>query len=309
MISIIMATYNGKYYLEEQLKSIVNQTVKPEEIIIVDDCSTDNTIEIIEKFKVNSNGINVHLIINEHNMGPAKTFAKGVLKSKGDLIFFCDQDDIWFENKIEEVMGVFDSNHKIKMLCTGYHLYDDSNKKIIKNSKDSKEIFKVSLNKVLKGNISPGCTVAFKDIYRDKAKLINEDIFIHDWFYSVISAIDDGLYYYCKPLIYYRIHSNNTIGKNLSLYPKHTKEKRIKSIERHIQFYEELIKLGVFSDVSNPKEVQNNLYDLIRTNHIRLKLLNGHMGYGGYCKNIYSLKNNMTIKSIIGDLIYARKKD
>ncbi|WP_318582283.1 glycosyltransferase [Bacillus paranthracis] len=308
MISIIMATYNGSHYLKEQLESIANQTIKPEEIVIVDDCSADNTIEIIENFKRNNKDFSIKLILNEKNMGPAISFAKGVLESKGDFIFFCDQDDIWFENKIEEVLTIFKNNPKIKMLCTGYHLYDDKNKKVIKDSRNSGEVFEISLSKVLKGNISPGCTVAFSGMYRDKAKLINERIFIHDWFYSIISAVDSGLYYYCKPLIYYRIHSNNTIGKNLSFYPKYSREKRIKSIERHIQFYEELISLNIFND-KNSKEIGNMVNELIEINHIRLNLLNRNIGYVSYLNKIYNLKNNINIKSVIGDLIYARKKN
>ena len=105
MISIIMATYNGSHYLKEQLESIANQTIKPEEIVIVDDCSADNTIEIIENFKRNNKGFSIKLILNEKH-GSSPLFAKGVLESKRDFIFFCDQDDIWFENKIEEVLTI-----------------------------------------------------------------------------------------------------------------------------------------------------------------------------------------------------------
>ena len=135
MISIIMATYNGSHYLKEQLESIANQTIKPEEIVIVDDCSADNTIEIIENFKRNNKGFSIKLILNEKTWVQPSLFAKGVLESKGDFIFFCDQDDIWFENKIEEVLTIFKNNPKIKMLCTGYYLYDDKNKKSLGFSK------------------------------------------------------------------------------------------------------------------------------------------------------------------------------
>ena len=129
MISIIMATYNGSHYLKEQLESIANQTIKPEEIVIVDDCSADNTIEIIENFKRNNKGFSIKLILNEKH-GSSPLFCKRSFGIKRDFIFFCDQDDIWFENKIEEVLTIFKNNPKIKMLCTGYYLYDDKIKSL-----------------------------------------------------------------------------------------------------------------------------------------------------------------------------------
>lgn len=310
MISIVLATYNGSRYLEEQLESIATQTIKPNEIIVIDDCSTDDTLKIIEKFKNKNknNEIDINIFLNNDNIGPARAFAKGILESKGDLIFLCDQDDIWFENKVEEVVNIFKKNSQIDVLCTGYHLYDDKNKKVIQNSKDSGEIYEVPLSRVLKGNISPGCTAAFRGTLRDKAKQINENIFIHDWFYSIVGAATNGLYYYCKPLIYYRIHDNNTIGKNLSFRPKYTKERRIKSIEKHIQFYKELTKLEMFDNVNDSNEIKKQVSGLIETNNIRLSLLNNYIGYSSYIRNLRFLKSNMGIKLVVGDLLYARKK-
>ncbi len=307
MISIILATYNGEKYLKEQLRSIANQTMKPNELIIVDDCSSDGTINIIENFRNINTNIDIKLFKNSKNIGPAGSFAKGVLESTGDLMFFCDQDDIWFNTKIEEVVSIFNNDSRVKILCSGYDIYDDSNKKIIEFSKNTKEIYNVPIEKVLEGNISPGCTMAVRSNYREKGILINKEIFIHDWFFTVLAALDNGLYYYDKPLIYYRIHNNNTIGKNLSILPKYSKSQREKSIVKHIRFYSKIKRLLIKKELNGSPKIINLLNNLIIKNKIRLDFLNGNLGYLSYFKKVINTKP-INVKSIVGDILYAHRK-
>ncbi|MBQ2594941.1 MAG: glycosyltransferase, partial [Candidatus Riflebacteria bacterium] len=105
-ISIAMATYNGEKYLLEQLQSFCKQTILPTELVIYDDCSTDKTCKIIEEFS-NTAPFKVKLIRGEKNIGGSvrdgygMSFSKAAEACKGDYIFFSDQDDVWFPNKIE----------------------------------------------------------------------------------------------------------------------------------------------------------------------------------------------------------------
>ena len=100
MISIILAAYNGSQYINEQLTSLLNQTCNDYEIIIIDECSEDNTYEMVENFFTNINDKNVKLIRNDENLGPTKSFEKGIKLSNGKYIAFCDQDDVWMPNKL-----------------------------------------------------------------------------------------------------------------------------------------------------------------------------------------------------------------
>lgn len=100
-ISIVISSYNGSSHIIEQLDSIRNQTRTPDEVLICDDCSTDSTPEIVNKYiKIHSLN-NWRIVINQENKGWKRNFIDGIEKSTGDLIFTCDQDDIWRTDKLE----------------------------------------------------------------------------------------------------------------------------------------------------------------------------------------------------------------
>lgn len=98
-ISIAMATYNGGKYLQEQLDSFLAQTRLPDELVITDDCSTDNTLEIIQAFAATA-PFEVRWEQNEKNLGYAGNFNQALMKTMGDLVFLSDQDDVWFPEKL-----------------------------------------------------------------------------------------------------------------------------------------------------------------------------------------------------------------
>ena len=107
--SIAMATYNGQKYVKEQLDSFTNQTRQPDELIICDDASTDNTVKICKEFAKNAN-FDVTIIENETNLGLAQNFGKAMSICTGDIVFLSDQDDVWFQDKIEVMIEALDHN-------------------------------------------------------------------------------------------------------------------------------------------------------------------------------------------------------
>lgn len=104
MISVVMATYNGEKFIEEQLQSIYDQTLEPDEVLIFDDRSTDGTVQIVRDF-IEKNGLSGYwrLSINEKNKGFFRNFMDGAFTAHGDTIYFSDQDDIWDIHKIEKL--------------------------------------------------------------------------------------------------------------------------------------------------------------------------------------------------------------
>lgn len=105
-VSVAMATYNGERYLREQLDSIARQTVSPAELVATDDGSTDATLRILEDF-ASVAPFPVRIFRNEFRLGYADNFLKAASLCQGDLIAFCDQDDVWMERKLEKCLKHF----------------------------------------------------------------------------------------------------------------------------------------------------------------------------------------------------------
>ncbi|MGI6224561.1 MAG: glycosyltransferase [Prevotella sp.] len=121
-VSVVMCTCNGEKFVKEQLDSIINQTYPLHEIIIQDDNSHDNTIEILEEYAKKDKRI--HVYHNVPALGVNQNFFAGIKKTTGDFIALSDQDDIWELNKIELQMQAIGD----KLLCSGLSKpfsYDD----------------------------------------------------------------------------------------------------------------------------------------------------------------------------------------
>jgi len=123
-ISIAMATYNGAPHLYEQLDSFLTQTRLPDELIVCDDGSTDETISIIEEFSSAAPFL-VKLIKNDINLGYVKNFEKVISLCTGDLIFISDQDDVWFSDKIQYIEKVFQKGDGALLVIHDGQLVDE----------------------------------------------------------------------------------------------------------------------------------------------------------------------------------------
>ena len=229
MISIVVTTYNGERYIEKQLDSLRQQTVQADEVIIVDDCSTDNTFKLVEKY-IYFYGLNWTLLSNKYNQGYKKNFYNAISMASGDLIFLCDQDDEWHKDKIETMMKKFNTNTQILALSCAVKLIDKDSIPIRikkeKNRYNSNFLYnKASINKltyfdleyILKHNISPGCTMAFKSCLKDCFEKIYDYNMPHDWFLNMIAATLNGCAFLNETLVDYRCHSNNAIGADTNL--------------------------------------------------------------------------------------------
>ena len=111
---VVLATYNGSRYVEEQLESILAQTRKPDRIVLADDRSTDGTPEICEKM-LSASGIAYSIRVNPEQLRPARNFMYAAEEVEEDVVFFCDQDDIWDDNKIQRMMVPFEENEDCTM--------------------------------------------------------------------------------------------------------------------------------------------------------------------------------------------------
>ena len=107
--SVAMATYKGAKYVLEQLRSIEAQTVLPDEVVICDDVSPDDTVAVIQEYSKTSK-LNIRLYQNEKNLGFRKNFEKAISLCACDVVFLCDQDDVWVNTKVERVLQEFSAD-------------------------------------------------------------------------------------------------------------------------------------------------------------------------------------------------------
>ncbi len=133
--SVVIACYNGEKYITDQLESIKNQSVLPDEVIICDDCSIDNTYAIVTDYIKRNKLNNWRTIKNEKNIGWKSNFVKLIKAATKDIIFLCDQDDVWKPNKIEIMKNLITESPDIKLLVSDLEVvYMSENTQLFKLS-------------------------------------------------------------------------------------------------------------------------------------------------------------------------------
>lgn len=226
MISVVMATYNGGKYIERQLTTLLEQTRRPDEVIICDDVSTDNTAQLVQKFiKEHSLSDKWHFSINEKNLGYRKNFAQALAKATGNYIFLADQDDEWHADKLAKMTALMQQKPEIKALNCAVQLIDANGKPL--NLPENKAFYNAGFiysktplakltefnaNAIMRNNISPGCTMLIRSGLRDILVEEYQAEMPHDWYLNLMAALDHGCYFLNEELIGYRIHENNTLG-------------------------------------------------------------------------------------------------
>ena len=119
-ISIVLSTFNGSEYITEQLDTLRNQTRPAEEVLISDDASTDDTVQIIEDYIAKYELDNWLIRKNKENQGWKNNFARLLEDATGDIIFLCDQDDIWHLDKVQKMSEIMENNEEIFLLASNY---------------------------------------------------------------------------------------------------------------------------------------------------------------------------------------------
>lgn len=219
-ISVVMCSYNGEKFIEEQLVSILSQDKLPYEIIICDDQSTDGTVAIIEKIRMQNHTVPINLFINKTRKGYTKNFEEALKKAKGDILALSDQDDYWEPNKLSAIAERFEKNKNLELIFTnahivdaklqhkGYSLFESVGLGIYKKNKLKKGNY---FEELLKYNFVTGATMAFRKEILKQALPIPET-WVHDAWISLVVSINSYIEFIDVPLIKYRQHSNNQIG-------------------------------------------------------------------------------------------------
>lgn len=226
LVSVIMPAYNAEQYIEESTASVLNQTFRNIELIIVNDCSTDNTLDIIKN--ISQKDIRVIVIDNTTNLGCADSRNKALVEANGEYIAFCDSDDVWGSEKIKKQLNHI-KNSNADMIFTAYEMVD-SNGVFIKSRSVKQELI---LDDLLKENSVIFSSTLFKK------ESIKEFCFDSHWFHEdyvfLLECLKKNLKF-CginEALVKYRVHNN---GRSFN---------KINAAKHRWKIYREFLKLGM----------------------------------------------------------------
>lgn len=210
LISIAIATYNGENFIRQQMDSILSQTISDFEIVVCDDCSTDETINILEKYA--SKDPRIKIFKNEYNLGFKKNFEKAISLCHGDFIALSDQDDVWEQNHIEILYNNIGSNDCI---CGNAALTDTSGNKIGITMRDFIPIHimpennEVLFSHEIYGNIVQGAACMIRKSMVSQILPMPDCVKYHDWWIALNACINGGCKYIDKIILRYRRHESN----------------------------------------------------------------------------------------------------
>lgn len=210
IVAICMSTYNGEKYLEEQLKSLFEQTYQNIRIYVRDDGSSDKTREILDKYKNK-----IIIVDSKENLGVTKSFMNLLtFDEEADYYAFCDQDDVWLPNKIERAVEKLEQTKKEipTMYFTDYN-YHDENMNYMSRSAINKN--GPSFQNALVECISLGMNMVINRSLRDiliKNKM--EKAMYHDWIIYLIASSIGNVIYDREVTVKYRRHRNNVSSAN-----------------------------------------------------------------------------------------------
>lgn len=231
-----MATCNGENFLNKQMDSILKQTMPPDEIIVVDDQSTDNTLQILNAYAQKFYFIKVFQ--NETRLGPIKNFEKCLRISTGDFIFFSDQDDVWDKTKIEKMVSFGD---KADLLYSDATIIDEDDDVLYES-----EIADFQLTKPVIGHnylyfIESNCVSGHNlMISRRLAESITSfpAETMYDQFLSFAGSLQYGIDYIDEKLCRHRIHKNNFMNNRVLREKSGLKRKKLKVNEKKEKYRE-----------------------------------------------------------------------
>ena len=224
-ISVAMAAYKGAAYIEEQLDSIRTQSLPADEVIVVDDRSPDNTLEVLQNYQKKYPGFPLQVYQNEKNLGYRKNFREAVSHCTGDYVFLCDQDDAWLPEKIETMCGMLERDPAILVLASSFTLMDGdgnsfeikkrhgwSNQNLYNRVVEPDAVVRVKTEHLLIHNFCQGCAQVMRKEIADRFVETFTAELPHDWSINLIASEKSGLYFYNHPLFRYRIHGGNALG-------------------------------------------------------------------------------------------------
>lgn len=240
VVAVVLSTYNGSRYIVEQLDSLLAQTRLPDKICICDDCSTDDTPDVVCAYisEHNTSSIDFDFSINKENVGWKANFRKLILDCEADYLFPCDQDDVWEVDKIERMVRIMEERPDLDLLaCSVTPLYEKGSRKTgaaTKQSDDGDCIERAVLSSSFMSVPRPGCTYCVRKSFTQRILPYWKDSYPHDATLWRLALLESGVGLLNKRLVRFRRHAGNASEQR-----GRTRIIRLNDIDYYIDFIEQ----------------------------------------------------------------------
>ncbi len=232
LVSVVMSTYNGERFLEEQVDSILAQTYRPIELVISDDASTDGTRDKLAKYAGHPL---VRIFYQDKNVGLTRNFASAAAQSKGKYIAFSDQDDIWMNNKIEKLIDHIGDK---PLVYSNSLLVDESGKSMGKKLSGIKKMYSGDDSR---GYILYSCVwghgmLVTRELLERSLPMPND--VHHDIWITFQAFLNGGIKYLDEVLTHYRQHTNSTSQTLPKRDTPSTRQRRYANFKKKLRWIE-----------------------------------------------------------------------
>ena len=213
-ISVALAAYNGERYIGEQIESILSELHDGDEIIVSDDNPKGKTKEAVEKYSKKDSRVKY---IEGKGQGVCKNFENAVNNCTGDVVFFCDQDDVWLKGKRDAVVKEIENGADVVLHDA---MMTDKDLNVINPSFFQENGSQPGFLKNFIKNSYMGCCMAVKRDFLNKCLPFPEKLPMHDWWIGLIAEKYGKVKFIDTPLIYHRCHGDNVTGGKTSTKDK-----------------------------------------------------------------------------------------
>ncbi|MDQ0825145.1 glycosyltransferase involved in cell wall biosynthesis [Arthrobacter sp. B2I5] len=211
-ISVCMAAYNGSLHIEEQISSILSELGPQDELVIVDDCSTDRTIELIAGMVDRR----IRLVRTSRNMGYVKTFERALQEARGEYVFLSDQDDIWIPGRVQLMLGALEEVALVVSNCKHIEGIPGRFQSIRLREKDSTHTFRNAFGILVGYRLHWGCAMAFRRSLL--AQVLPFPTYMkesHDQWIAMAGIANRSVRYLETDTILHRLHGQNLTPKGI----------------------------------------------------------------------------------------------
>jgi glycosyltransferase involved in cell wall biosynthesis len=315
-ISVVLCTYNGGRFLKEQLESVALQSRLPAEVVVCDDGSVDETLDLLRQFRSRAS-FPVHITKNPQRLGTTKNFEQAINLASGEFIALCDQDDLWAPGKLERLSQVMETSPFVGAVFSDANLIDGNSKPIGKclfakhkfSSVKQRRFLSDPPTTLLKHDVVTGATLMFRASMR-RFCLPIPGSWVHDGWLTWKISLHSRLGLVAEPLISYRVHSGQQLGvgplNGVSSTNADTETRR-RHYARVARQFEDLLR-DLLSEGWNPQEplvtkIREKIKFLMRQSMLSQSLavrtlqVTGQLhSYLHYARGIASLRTDLLLR-------------